>query len=183
MVGELWTKNTDRRKNIDFNSRSVVYWRVRDPLSSSCGMLVVQWPASCENTMSSPSGKAGNMSLNLPQENTNGKEVSTSTSPRRAVSPLLEVRRPHCTLNCDYCNAILGDRFRHVQNSSKYSFIYILYYMLCLLVLLYLKKSWKFEFPACTCVLQIAHVSIPLRNIFAPDKRKYSFLFKLFNFH
>ncbi|KAJ0172185.1 hypothetical protein K1T71_012158 [Dendrolimus kikuchii] len=35
-----------------------------------------------------------------------------SPSPRRAVSPLLEMRRPHCTLACDYCAAILEDKFR-----------------------------------------------------------------------
>ncbi|CAG9568072.1 unnamed protein product [Danaus chrysippus] len=35
-----------------------------------------------------------------------------SPSPRRAVSPLLESRRPHCTLACDYCAAILEDKFR-----------------------------------------------------------------------
>ncbi|KAJ8923610.1 hypothetical protein NQ315_010189 [Exocentrus adspersus] len=58
------------------------------------------------------------MSLNLPQDPSNGREVGTSTSPRRAVSPLLEVRRPHCTLNCDNCNAILGDRFKHVIASQ-----------------------------------------------------------------
>ncbi|XP_041982702.1 atrial natriuretic peptide receptor 2-like [Aricia agestis] len=35
-----------------------------------------------------------------------------SPSPRRAVSPLLESRRPHCTLACDYCAAILEDKFK-----------------------------------------------------------------------
>ncbi|KAL0868440.1 hypothetical protein ABMA27_007937 [Loxostege sticticalis] len=35
-----------------------------------------------------------------------------SPSPRRAVSPLLEMRRPHCTLACDYCAAILEDKFK-----------------------------------------------------------------------
>lgn len=56
------------------------------------------------------------MSLHLPTDRTsNGREVGTSTSPRRAVSPLLEVRRPHCTLNCDHCNAILEDRFKHLS--------------------------------------------------------------------
>lgn len=56
------------------------------------------------------------MSLTLPTDNPSGREVGTSTSPRRAVSPLLEVRRPHCTLNCDNCNAILEDRFKHLSN-------------------------------------------------------------------
>ncbi|KAJ8711792.1 hypothetical protein PYW08_008746 [Mythimna loreyi] len=35
-----------------------------------------------------------------------------SPSPRRAVSPLLEMRRPHCTLACDYCAAVLEDKFK-----------------------------------------------------------------------
>ncbi|XP_034836176.1 atrial natriuretic peptide receptor 2-like [Maniola hyperantus] len=35
-----------------------------------------------------------------------------SPSPRRAVSPLLESRRPFCTLACDYCAAILEDKFK-----------------------------------------------------------------------
>lgn len=34
-------------------------------------------------------------------------------SPRHALSPLLEVRRPHCTLNCASCTAVLEERFRH----------------------------------------------------------------------
>ncbi|KOB77691.1 NO-insensitive guanylyl cyclase, partial [Operophtera brumata] len=33
-------------------------------------------------------------------------------SPRRAISPLLEMRRPHCTLACDYCAAVLEDKFK-----------------------------------------------------------------------
>lgn len=57
----------------------------------------------------------GSMSLKLPSESSGGHEVGTSTSPRRAVSPLLEVRRPHCTLNCDHCNGILEDRFKHLK--------------------------------------------------------------------
>ncbi|GJQ69920.1 hypothetical protein Trydic_g13326 [Trypoxylus dichotomus] len=55
------------------------------------------------------------MSLTLPGDLSPGREVGTSTSPRRAVSPLLEVRRPHCTLNCDNCNAMLEDRFKHLK--------------------------------------------------------------------
>lgn len=64
------------------------------------------------------------MSLTLPTDNPSGREVGTSTSPRRAVSPLLEVRRPHCTLNCDHCNAILEDRFKHL---SKYFYLDVAY--------------------------------------------------------
>ncbi|PNF41806.1 hypothetical protein B7P43_G02602 [Cryptotermes secundus] len=48
-------------------------------------------------------------------------------SPRHALSPLLEVRRPHCTLNCASCTAVLEERFRHkivenVKNGQKVSF-------------------------------------------------------------
>ncbi|KAF5305793.1 hypothetical protein FQA39_LY09129 [Lamprigera yunnana] len=57
------------------------------------------------------------ISLTLPEEASGGHDVGPSTSPRRAVSPLLEVRRPHCTLNCDQCHAMLEDRFKHL---SKY---------------------------------------------------------------
>lgn len=61
------------------------------------------------------------ISLCLPSETSGGKEASSSTSPRRAVSPLLEVRRPHCTLNCDNCNSILEERFKHLSNNYLYS--------------------------------------------------------------
>lgn len=46
------------------------------------------------------------------------------TSPsgsRRALSPLLEVRRPHCTLNCENCKTILEERFKH----SRFFFYFI----------------------------------------------------------
>lgn len=61
------------------------------------------------------------MSLSLPTDAGGGagREVGTSTSPRRAVSPLLEIRRPHCTLNCDYCNAFLEDRYRQMKIVDK----------------------------------------------------------------
>lgn len=58
------------------------------------------------------------MSLTLPPENPGGLDGDNNTSPRRAVSPLLEVRRPHCTLNCDNCNAILEDRFKHLSKDQ-----------------------------------------------------------------
>lgn len=66
---------------------------------------------------SEPSIGPAGMSLSLPVNGSVGsaRDSSTSTSPRRAVSPLLEVRRPHCTLNCDHCNAILEDRFKHLS--------------------------------------------------------------------
>lgn len=38
---------------------------------------------------------------------------TSPSSSRRALSPLLEVRRPHCTLNCENCKTILEERFRH----------------------------------------------------------------------
>ena len=45
-----------------------------------------------------------------------GSSPGDVPSPRHALSPLLEVRRPHCTLNCASCTAVLEERFRH----SKY---------------------------------------------------------------
>ncbi|XP_004931415.1 atrial natriuretic peptide receptor 2 isoform X1 [Bombyx mori] len=42
-----------------------------------------------------------------------------SPSPRRAVSPLLEMRRPHCTLACDYCAAILEDKFKRSSETRN----------------------------------------------------------------
>ncbi|OXU27504.1 hypothetical protein TSAR_011270 [Trichomalopsis sarcophagae] len=42
-----------------------------------------------------------------------GASPEGGASPRRAVSPLLEVRRPHCTLNCDHCSGYLEDLYKH----------------------------------------------------------------------
>lgn len=42
-----------------------------------------------------------------------GTSPEGGASPRRAVSPLLEVRRPHCTLNCDHCSGYLEDLYKH----------------------------------------------------------------------
>ncbi|KAL0269377.1 UNVERIFIED_CONTAM: hypothetical protein PYX00_007132 [Menopon gallinae] len=55
-----------------------------------------------------------------------GEGVSPSGS-RRPLSPLLEIRRPHCTLNCENCKTILEEQFRHriienVKNGQKPSF-------------------------------------------------------------
>ncbi|EGI69253.1 Atrial natriuretic peptide receptor B [Acromyrmex echinatior] len=52
-------------------------------------------------------------SLTLPQGSQVGTNPDGGASPRRAVSPLLEVRRPHCTLNCESCNLFLEDIYRH----------------------------------------------------------------------
>lgn len=57
-------------------------------------------------------------------------DISPSGS-RKVVSPLLELRRPHCTLNCENCKAILEERFRHSRcrqgliffNAHKKTFI------------------------------------------------------------
>lgn len=46
-----------------------------------------------------------------------GGGAGDSPSPRHALSPLLEVRRPHCTLNCASCTALLEERF---SRQSKY---------------------------------------------------------------
>lgn len=51
---------------------------------------------------------------------------SNATSPRRPVSPLLEVKRPICTLNCDNCSSALINRFGIIPSkpdTSKYNFI------------------------------------------------------------
>lgn len=43
-------------------------------------------------------------------------DYSDDTSPsgsRKGLSPLLELRRPHCTLNCENCRVILEERSRH----------------------------------------------------------------------
>lgn len=45
-----------------------------------------------------------------------------SPSPRGALSPLLELRRPHCTLNCSTCNTILEEKYRHTR-SRRASFV------------------------------------------------------------
>lgn len=62
------------------------------------------------------------MRLNLPPRDSPSPDTPTATSPRRAVSPLLEVRRPICTLKCDNCTYALFHRFGLVsdQDSSKY---------------------------------------------------------------
>lgn len=80
----------------------------------------IQSAATATMASGPPTGPAG-MSLSLPVDGGAGgvRDSSASTSPRRAVSPLLEVRRPHCTLNCDHCNAILEDRFKHLSKNLK----------------------------------------------------------------
>ncbi|XP_052125063.1 uncharacterized protein LOC127749722 [Frankliniella occidentalis] len=45
-----------------------------------------------------------------------------SPSPRGALSPLLELRRPHCTLQCATCNAILEEKYKHTR-SRRASFV------------------------------------------------------------
>lgn len=67
------------------------------------------------------------MNLNLAvREDAPSPGGSTSTSPRRAVSPLLEVRRPICTLKCDNCSYALFHRFGLIPggpDTSKYFFL------------------------------------------------------------
>jgi len=43
-------------------------------------------------------------------------DVSPSGS-RKGLSPLFELRRPHCTLNCEHCNLIMEERLRHSRSS------------------------------------------------------------------
>lgn len=61
--------------------------------------------------MAERSSTSSTSSLALPS--LQGSSPDGSASPRRAVSPLLEVRRPHCTLNCDSCSVYLEDIYRH----------------------------------------------------------------------
>lgn len=61
--------------------------------------------------MAERSNASSTSSLTLPQMP--GQSPDGGASPRRAVSPLLEVRRPHCTLNCESCSIYLEDIYRH----------------------------------------------------------------------
>lgn len=61
--------------------------------------------------MAERSNTSSTSSLTLPP--IPGTSPDGGASPRRAVSPLLEVRRPHCTLNCESCNMYLEDIYRH----------------------------------------------------------------------
>jgi len=61
--------------------------------------------------MAERSNASSTSSLTLPPML--GTSPDGGASPRRAVSPLLEVRRPHCTLNCESCNMYLEDIYRH----------------------------------------------------------------------
>jgi len=61
--------------------------------------------------MAERSNASSTSSLTLPPML--GTSPDGGASPRRAVSPLLEVRRPHCTLNCESCNVYLEDIYRH----------------------------------------------------------------------
>lgn len=61
--------------------------------------------------MAERSNASSTSSLTLPPMP--GASPDGGASPRRAVSPLLEVRRPHCTLNCESCSLFLEDIYRH----------------------------------------------------------------------
>lgn len=62
------------------------------------------------------------LSLTIPKSDTLSlSDGDSPQQPRRVISPLLEVRRPHCTLNCDHCNNLLEERFKHM---SKYNLTY-----------------------------------------------------------
>ncbi|KAL7301193.1 hypothetical protein TKK_0006162 [Trichogramma kaykai] len=60
--------------------------------------------------MGERSNASSTSSLALPS--LQGASPDGGTSPRRAVSPLLEVRRPHCTLSCDHCSGYLEDLYK-----------------------------------------------------------------------
>lgn len=77
------------------------------------GSLALPWSTArlFVDRMAERSNASSTSSLTLPQML--GTSPDGGTSPRRAVSPLLEVRRPHCTLNCESCNLFLEDVYRH----------------------------------------------------------------------
>ena len=81
--------------------------------TSGLGTMAHAAPASPSKT--SPS------TLRLPVQGLGMTGSSSMTElPRRSqLSPLLEVRRPYCTLNCDSCSAVLGERFKLSECSSK----------------------------------------------------------------
>lgn len=64
-----------------------------------------------EEGMAERSNASSTSSLTLPPMP--GTSPDGGASPRRAVSPLLEIRRPHCTLNCEFCNVYLEDIYKH----------------------------------------------------------------------
>lgn len=78
--------------------------------------------------MAERSNTSSTSSLTLPTMP--GASPDGGASPRRAVSPLLEVRRPHCTLNCETCNAFLEDLYRHSRSlsSSKSQFSSVIHF-------------------------------------------------------
>ena len=85
------------------------------------------------NRMGERSNASSTSSLALPT--IPGASPEGGASPRRAVSPLLEVRRPHCTLNCDHCSCYLEDlykqsRFIHLTNNKKINTKEFQYYSL-----------------------------------------------------
>lgn len=115
------------------------------------------------------------MSLTLPNaEGTTGKPEGSSPSPRRAISPLLEVRRPHCTLNCDNCNFILENRFKH---SSKPTIIIIPYHIpityYTQLKYLYIKYQVLFQY----CIKHHIHSAFLYMTEYCKHRRSSS-LFK-----
>lgn len=77
------------------------------------GSLALPWSTArlFVDRMAERNNASSTSSLTLPQML--GTSPDGGTSPRRAVSPLLEVRRPHCTLNCESCNLFLEDVYRH----------------------------------------------------------------------
>ena len=81
------------------------------------GSLALPWSTARlfedEDRMADRSLASSTSSLTLPQGSQVGTNPDGGASPRRAVSPLLEVRRPHCTLNCESCNLFLEDIYRH----------------------------------------------------------------------
>lgn len=68
------------------------------------------------------------------ERNSNASSASSSLalpgahSPEaRSISPLLEIRRPHCTLNCDHCSTYLEDLYKQ-STLRALKKIYFFYY-------------------------------------------------------
>lgn len=57
--------------------------------------------------------------LGIPKEHDRRFVMDDATlfGSRRPLSPLMEARRPHCTLNCENCKSVLEERFKHSRST------------------------------------------------------------------
>lgn len=75
-----------------------------------------QFHSSSDVTRARSPSVPNTLTLGVPKDGDDregGLDDTSSSSSRWALSPLLEVRRPHCTLNCENCKIILEERFKH----------------------------------------------------------------------